>query len=73
MTLPQHDPVRHAGQARRPGRPCRKQYEVRGWWRYHHLFADLLQARLREEQPDQAAQARGPGFERVPTRPVRPR
>src|SRR5215469_13070814 len=30
--------------------------EVRGWWRYHHLFADLLQARLRQEQPDQAAQ-----------------
>jgi LuxR family transcriptional regulator, maltose regulon positive regulatory protein len=29
---------------------------VRGWWRYHHLFADLLQARLREEQPDQVAQ-----------------
>ena len=25
--------------------------EVRGWWRYHHLFADLLRARLREEQP----------------------
>ena len=20
--------------------------EVRGWWRYHHLFADLLRARL---------------------------
>ena len=30
--------------------------EVRGWWRYHHLFADLLRARLQEEQPAQAAQ-----------------
>jgi LuxR family transcriptional regulator, maltose regulon positive regulatory protein len=29
--------------------------EVRGWWRYHHLFADLLRARLREEQPGQVA------------------
>ena len=25
--------------------------EVRGWWRYHHLFADLLRARLQREQP----------------------
>jgi ATP/maltotriose-dependent transcriptional regulator MalT len=25
--------------------------EVRGWWRYHNLFADLLRARLQEEQP----------------------
>ena len=25
--------------------------EVRGWWRYHHLFADLLRARLRQQQP----------------------
>jgi rhodanese-related sulfurtransferase len=24
---------------------------VRGWWRYHHLFADLLRARLQAEQP----------------------
>ena len=30
--------------------------EVRGWWRYHHLFADLLRARLRREQPGRAAQ-----------------
>jgi len=25
--------------------------DVRGWWRYHHLFADLLRARL-ERDPD---------------------
>jgi LuxR family maltose regulon positive regulatory protein len=25
--------------------------EVRGWWRYHHLFAELLRARLQQEQP----------------------
>jgi len=25
--------------------------EVRGWWRYHQLFADLLRARLEQEQP----------------------
>src|SRR5262249_40718946 len=24
---------------------------VGGWWRYHHLFADLLRARLQAEQP----------------------
>ena len=30
--------------------------EVRGWWRYHHLFADLLRARLQDQQPGQAAQ-----------------
>ena len=29
--------------------------EVRGWWRYHQLFADLLRARL-EQQPDRAVQ-----------------
>jgi len=28
--------------------------EMRGWWRYHHLFADLLRARLRAEQPGRA-------------------
>src|SRR5262249_19648885 len=27
--------------------------EVRGWWRYHHLFADLLSARLQAERPGQ--------------------
>jgi LuxR family maltose regulon positive regulatory protein len=26
--------------------------EVRGWWRYHRLFADLLRARLQAEQPE---------------------
>ena len=30
--------------------------EARGWWRYHHLFADLLRARLQQEQPARAAQ-----------------
>jgi LuxR family maltose regulon positive regulatory protein len=25
--------------------------ELRGWWRYHHLFADLLRGRLQAEQP----------------------
>ena len=30
--------------------------EVRGWWRYHHLFADLLRTRLHENQPGRAAQ-----------------
>jgi LuxR family transcriptional regulator, maltose regulon positive regulatory protein len=29
--------------------------EVRGWWRYHHLFADLLRARLQQERPEQVA------------------
>jgi LuxR family transcriptional regulator, maltose regulon positive regulatory protein len=30
--------------------------EVRGWWRYHQLFADLLRARLAQEQPERVAQ-----------------
>ena len=30
--------------------------EVRGWWRYHHLFADLLRARLQQEAPERAAE-----------------
>jgi LuxR family maltose regulon positive regulatory protein len=30
--------------------------EVRGWWRYHHLFADLLRARLQQEQPGRLAE-----------------
>ena len=29
--------------------------EVRGWWRYHQLFADLLRARLQAEQPGRMA------------------
>ncbi len=30
--------------------------EVRHWWRYHHLFADVLRARLLAQQPAHAAQ-----------------
>jgi ATP/maltotriose-dependent transcriptional regulator MalT len=30
--------------------------EVRGWWRYHHLFADLLRARLAHERPERLPQ-----------------
>jgi ATP/maltotriose-dependent transcriptional regulator MalT len=26
--------------------------EVRGWWRYHHLFAELLRVRLQRERPE---------------------
>jgi LuxR family transcriptional regulator, maltose regulon positive regulatory protein len=33
--------------------------EVRGWWRYHHLFADLLRARLHQQQPGRAAALHG--------------
>src|SRR6266699_1686656 len=29
--------------------------EVRCWWRYHHLFADLLRARLQQERPGRVA------------------
>jgi len=29
--------------------------EVRGWWRYHHLLADLLRARLQQQQPGRVA------------------
>jgi LuxR family maltose regulon positive regulatory protein len=31
--------------------------EVRGWWRYHQLFADLLRARLQAEQRPERVQA----------------
>jgi LuxR family maltose regulon positive regulatory protein len=30
--------------------------EVRGWWRYHHLLADLLRARLQQDRPARAAE-----------------
>ena len=30
--------------------------EVRGWWRYHQLFADLLHARLEQEQPGRVSE-----------------
>ena len=48
--------------------------EVRGWWRYHHLFADLLRARLEHTRPERARAAaapRPPGMRGTgsPTRP----
>ena len=46
-------------QAERAGLFVRRLDEVRGWWRYHHLFADLLGARLQAELPD-----RVPGLHR---------
>ena len=30
--------------------------EVRGWWRYHQLFADLLRARLHQQQPSRVSE-----------------
>ena len=38
-------------QAERAGLSVVPLDEMRGWWRYHHLFADLLRARLQQEQP----------------------
>jgi LuxR family transcriptional regulator, maltose regulon positive regulatory protein len=30
--------------------------EVRGWWRYHHLFADLLRVHLQQQRPERVPQ-----------------
>jgi ATP/maltotriose-dependent transcriptional regulator MalT len=30
--------------------------EVRGWWRYHRLFADLLRARLQQQEPEKVVE-----------------
>jgi LuxR family transcriptional regulator, maltose regulon positive regulatory protein len=30
--------------------------DVRGWWRYHHLFADLLRARLEHDEPQRVVE-----------------
>jgi LuxR family maltose regulon positive regulatory protein len=47
-------------QAERAGLFLQPLDEVRGWWRYHQLFADLLRARLQRERPD-----RLPGLHRA--------
>ena len=39
------------GQAERAGLFLVPLDEVRGWWRYRYLFADLLRTRLQAEQP----------------------
>jgi LuxR family transcriptional regulator, maltose regulon positive regulatory protein len=33
--------------------------DVRGWWRYHPLFADLLRVRLEQEQPQRLPKLHG--------------
>ena len=38
--------------------------DQRQWYRYHHLFAEVLQAHLREAQPDRVSDASSAG-ERV--------
>ena len=55
--------------------------DKRQWYRYHHLFADVLRARALEEQPDQVAvlhrrasewyEANGLPVRRDPPRPRR--
>ena len=35
--------------------------DQRQWYRYHHLFAEVLQAHLREEQPDRVSDAPSAG------------
>ena len=46
---------RCCSRSRRPGLFLTPLDEVRGWWRYHHLFADLLRGRLQQEQPGKVA------------------
>ena len=42
------------GQVERAGLFLMPLDEVRGWWRYHQLFADLLRIRMQQEQPGEA-------------------
>ena len=47
--------------------------DERNWYRYHHLFADLLRARLHQSQPDLGPSPAYAGFRLVGAERIHPR